>query len=112
MEEGEEWRRGRSGGGGGGEMGGVEEGRWEEWRRGDGRSGGAVGEQWGRSGGGVGEEGRIRMGCNYSIMTRLKEVNAAIYVMGCQCHIIHNTAGKASNAFEEVRLQLCMCLLE
>ena len=46
----------------------------------------------------------VNMGCNNSIMTRLKQVNASVYVMGCPCHIIHNTAGKSNNAFQEVSL--------
>lgn len=28
-----------------------------------------------------------------------QEKNEAIYIMGCPCHIVHNTAGKAGDAF-------------
>ena len=44
----------------------------------------------------------VNMGCRNSIKTRIQGVNAAIYVMGCPCHIVHNIAGKASSAFEAV----------
>lgn len=44
----------------------------------------------------------VNMGCRNSIKTRIQGVNAAIYVMGCCCHIVHNIAGKASSAFEAV----------
>ena len=39
------------------------------------------------------------MGCRNSIKTRVQEKNEAIYIMGCPCHIVHNTAGKAGDAF-------------
>jgi hypothetical protein len=42
------------------------------------------------------------MGYRNSIKTCIQGVNAAIYVMGCPCHIVHNIAGKASSAFEAV----------
>ena len=44
----------------------------------------------------------VNMGCRNSIKTRMKEVNPAVYVMGCPCHIVHNIAGKASSEFEAV----------
>ena len=44
----------------------------------------------------------VNMGCRNSVKTRIQEVNPAIYVMGCPCHIVHNIAGKASNSFEIV----------
>ena len=49
----------------------------------------------------------VNMGCRNSIKTRILQQNSAIYVMGCPCHIVHNMAGKASDAFEEVR---CLCM--
>ena len=42
------------------------------------------------------------MGCRNSNKTRIIQKNPAVYVMGCPCHIVHNTAGKAGTAFEEV----------
>ena len=44
----------------------------------------------------------VNMGCNNSIKTRVLQENKAIYIMGCPCHIIHNTGGKAGEAFETV----------
>ena len=44
----------------------------------------------------------VNMGCRNSIKTRIIQKNPAVYVMGCPCHIVHNTAGKAGTAFEEV----------
>ena len=44
----------------------------------------------------------VNMGCRNSIKTRIMKENPAAYVMGCPCHIVHNTAGKAGDAFEEV----------
>jgi hypothetical protein len=44
----------------------------------------------------------VNMGCRNSIKTRVLEKNPAIYIMGCPCHIVHNTALKAAQAFEEV----------
>ena len=41
----------------------------------------------------------VNMGCRNSIKTRIQEKNEAIYIMGCPCHIVHNTAGKAGDAF-------------
>ena len=44
----------------------------------------------------------VNMGCRNSIKTRVVQQNPSIYVMGCPCHIVHNTAGKAGEAFEQV----------
>ena len=44
----------------------------------------------------------VNMGCRNSIKTRIVQKNPAVYVMGCPCHIVHNAAGKAGTAFEEV----------
>ncbi|XP_041470149.1 uncharacterized protein LOC121419757 [Lytechinus variegatus] len=44
----------------------------------------------------------VNMGCRNSIKTRVLQKNETTYVMGCGCHIVHNTAGKASDAFEQV----------
>ena len=46
----------------------------------------------------------VNIGCRNSIKTRIQEANPAIYIMGCPCHIVHNTAGKASDAFEVVSI--------
>ena len=45
----------------------------------------------------------VNMGCRNSIKTRILQQNPAVYVMGCPCHIVHNIARKAGNAFEQVR---------
>ena len=46
----------------------------------------------------------VNLGCRNSIKTRIVNENRAAYVMGCPCHIVHNTAGKAGDAFEAVSL--------
>ena len=48
----------------------------------------------------------VNMGCHNSIKSRVLQKNPSIYIMGCPCHIVHNTAGKAGQAFEEVRISL------
>ena len=44
----------------------------------------------------------VNMGCRNSVKVRVLEKNSAIYVMGCACHVVHNTASKAALAFEKV----------
>ena len=44
----------------------------------------------------------VNMGCRNSIKTRIHAKNEGVYIMGCPCHIVHNTAGKATDAFESV----------
>ena len=44
----------------------------------------------------------VNIGCRNSIKTRVLQKNPGTYVMGCGCHIVHNTTGKAAEAFEEV----------
>ena len=56
----------------------------------------------------------VNVGCNNSIKTRIQQVNPAVYVMGCPCHIVHNIVGKASSAFEAVSglltcVYICSC---
>lgn len=50
----------------------------------------------------------VNMGCKNPFKMRIQGLNAAIYmyIMGCPCHIVHNIAGKASSAFEAVRIIL------
>ena len=48
----------------------------------------------------------VNLGCRDSIKTRIVQRNPAVYVMGCPCHIVHNTAAKAGVAFEQVSLCL------
>lgn len=50
----------------------------------------------------------VNLGYRNSIKTRIQEVNSAIYIMGCPCHIVHNIAGKASLAFESVSIIMIM----
>jgi hypothetical protein len=45
----------------------------------------------------------VNMGCRNSIKTRVLSVNPALTVIGCPCHIVHNIAGKAGEAYEKVR---------
>lgn len=53
----------------------------------------------------------VNMGSRNSIKTRIVQKNPAVYVMGCPCHILHNTAGKAASAFENVcKLSLTIAL--
>ena len=44
----------------------------------------------------------VNMGCRNSIKTRILKKNPATYIMGCPCHIVHNAAPKAVQAFKEV----------
>ena len=44
----------------------------------------------------------VNVGIRNAIKSRVLQKNPATYVMGCPCHIVHNTAGKAANAFEKV----------
>lgn len=44
----------------------------------------------------------VNVGSRNSIMTRVKEKNEACYFMGCPCHLLHNIASKASEAFCDV----------
>ncbi|XP_066912218.1 uncharacterized protein, partial [Clytia hemisphaerica] len=41
----------------------------------------------------------VNVGKNNSIMTRVLDKNENIFVNGCPCHIIHNTASKGAEAF-------------
>ena len=50
----------------------------------------------------------VNLGCHNSIKTRIKSKNPAVYVMGCPCHIVHNIAGKASDAFEGVSIHFML----
>jgi hypothetical protein len=44
----------------------------------------------------------VNMGKHNSMKTRFESKNSACYVMGCQCHVMHNTSEKASQEFEKV----------
>ena len=48
----------------------------------------------------------VNMGCRNSIKTHVLDKNPATYIMGCPCHIVHNTAGKAADAFKNVMFVL------
>ena len=41
----------------------------------------------------------VNIGRHNSIMTRVHQVNPSVYFMGCPCHISHNTANTAAEAF-------------
>ena len=44
----------------------------------------------------------VNMGCRNCIKTCIHAKNEAVYIMGCPCHIVHNTAGKAADAYESM----------
>ena len=44
----------------------------------------------------------MNVGKKNSIMTRVLAKNKNIFVNGCSCHIIHNTANKTAEQFSEV----------
>lgn len=44
----------------------------------------------------------VNMGCRNSVKVRVLQKNPAIYINGCPCHIVHNTAEKAGDAFVKV----------
>ena len=46
----------------------------------------------------------VNMGCRNSIKTRVLQKNSSVYMMGCPCHIIHNTAEKAGVALSRVSI--------
>ena len=42
----------------------------------------------------------VNLGRRNSIKTRVHQQNGSVYFVGCPCHMVHNTASKASEAFE------------
>ena len=44
----------------------------------------------------------VNLGKRNSIMTKVQQQNSSTYIMGCPCHIVHNTAMKASESFTQV----------
>ena len=42
------------------------------------------------------------IGAKNSIKSRVTAVNPSVYFVGCPCHIIHNAAQKATEAFGEI----------
>ena len=48
----------------------------------------------------------VNMGCHNSIRTRVTRANATVYILGCPCHIVHNIASKADDAFEQVYMDI------
>lgn len=45
----------------------------------------------------------VNMGKHNSIRSQALQRNTSLYIMGCPCHIVHNTAQKVGQAFCEVR---------
>lgn len=43
----------------------------------------------------------VNLGKRNSIKTRVVEKNASCYFMGCPCHLVHNVAARASDAFSK-----------
>jgi len=52
----------------------------------------------------------VNLGIRNSLKSRISQKNDSIYFLGCPCHIIHNTASKASDAFAEVIMNCIFCL--
>ena len=42
----------------------------------------------------------VHIGRRNSIKTRVHQHNPSVYFVGCPCHMVHNTASKAADAFE------------
>ena len=42
----------------------------------------------------------VNVGKHNSLLVEAKKLNPHIMLMGCPCHVVHNTAGKATDAFE------------
>ena len=53
----------------------------------------------------------VNMGFINSIKTRVLSANAAVSVVGCPCHIVHNIAGKAGEAYEKVPNNACLTII-
>ena len=45
------------------------------------------------------DKASVNIGKHNSIMTRVHSINSDVYFMGCPCHIAHNTANAAADAF-------------
>ena len=45
----------------------------------------------------------VKIGKHNSLLTRAKEKNYSICIIGCLCHILHNTAQKVARSFRNVR---------
>ena len=54
---------------------------------------------WANCFGIVTDNASVNTGGYNSVKTRVLQKNSATYVMGCPCHIVHNMADKASQAF-------------
>ena len=46
----------------------------------------------------------VNMEKHNSIQMRATQKNPSVYMMGCPCHILHNIARKAGDAFRDVRM--------
>ena len=53
------------------------------------------------------------IGAKNSVKSRLTQVNPAVYFVGCPCHIIHNTAQKATEAFgDTAKIDIEECCID
>ena len=52
----------------------------------------------------------VNTGPRNSIASRILRQNTQVYIHGCPCHIIHNTAKQAGLVFSEVSVIKLLCL--
>ena len=53
----------------------------------------------------------VNMGCRNSIRSRIETRNPAVSVIGCPCHIVHNIATKAGEAYQKACwYSICDCI--
>ena len=60
----------------------------------------------------------VNMGVQNSLCSRIRGKNIQTYVLGCPCHILHNTSAKAATALsdatgfdiEDLAVDICDCI--